>query len=189
MELHNSTERLNSNCSSYCLTVPYAIWLAEQNRQPEAEDRHRHAVEEAESSGDPVMHGRALGAQGIFLQHGGNLKAAQVALEKAAKLLPPSEPDAFYVQNHLQAIRSNQSCGCGDGDEALSTLAQRLVMEHAPEGLVKSVRVTVSPDQPPDVNVSLIRKPTEAEAEQLHRVVNQALAELRQSYRNAGYAR
>ena len=44
-------------------------------------------------------------------------------------------------------------------------------------------------DQPPDVDVRLKRKPTNEELEQLNRVVNQALAEMRENYRKAGYAR
>lgn len=167
----------------------HAIWLDERGRRADAEALHRRAVEAAEASGDRVMRGRALGAYGIFLHHGGANDRAGPLLEKALELLPASEPDAFYVQNHLGPLRCGEKCTCGQGGEVLSALVQRLVRERAPEGLVESVQVILAEGQPPDVKVQLSRKPTAEELEQLNRVVNQTVAELRQNYRQSGYGR
>ena len=110
-------------------------------------------------------------------------------LEHAAELLPPTDPDAFYVQNHREALQQGLACDCNNGDRALASLVQRLVEPRLPDGLLKGVTVQLRGDGPPDIGVELNRKPTEGESEQLHRVLSQALAELREEHRKAGYSR
>lgn len=183
-------EAVNDSVASANVLRNYALWVADERRTEEADGLHQKAVAAAGASGDAIMHGRSLAAYGIFSQHKGETQKASALLEQALRLLPAAHPDAFYAQNHLTALRQGQTCGCGHtDDEALSALLLRLVRRNLGPDLLKDIRVKMSPDKPPDVSVELAREPSQQELEQVNRVVNQALAEMRQQYQRAGYGR
>jgi tetratricopeptide (TPR) repeat protein len=166
----------------------YAIWLDEKGRKADAAIAHHEAATEAAASGDGVMHGRSLAASGIFHQHEGRRDQALAQLQQALTLLPPSHPDAFCAQSHLIALQQGLACMCseGTGSDAISKLVEQMVRAKSGD-LLKTLRIDIK-DDGPDVKVELSREPKPEEVEHLNRVISQAIAEMRTSYRRRGFA-
>jgi tetratricopeptide (TPR) repeat protein len=167
----------------------HAIWFDQRGIKERADDLHRAAVVTAEASRDPEICGRNLCAYGIFLQHEGKNSEAEELLGKAIGLLHPADPDAYCALEHLKSLRSGSSCGCGEHtEETFSALAEKLVMEQAPKGLLRGIKLHLGEDGP-SVEVDTLRELTQAEMEELNRVIHQAIARMRQEYQRAGYQR
>lgn len=123
------------------------LFLSQQDQRTAAEHVLRQAL--TVSAGVAMArseHARAQIALGIFLQHGGNLTAAEPLLVEAIKTLPPDHPNSFPARNHLNAIRTNQSCGCGDGYTALLDGFQAYLDTQLPPEWRSKVHARLDPD-------------------------------------------
>ncbi len=167
----------------------FGLYLSEKGKRREAGPYLERAVVAGRLAGDKVMLGRALVAQGIFVQHSGNLQEAKGILDEAVSLLPPTEADILYALSHLNAIEVGGSCGCGDMSGAFSGVLRMLVMKKAPPGFLKDIHITFSPSVPPDVKVNLTRQPTPQETEMLNRIIQQGLNLIRGAIARQGFSR
>ena len=152
-----------------------------RNLPDEAERHFATAVELARKANASDELGAALAAHGIFVQHHGDLARARPMLEEAVRLMPPTHPHYLFAANHLNAIDKDASCGCGAMDEAVAQTIKKMVRDRIPADLLEDVQLTNKPGEQPNVQVSLKRKPTDAEMEKLQTVVNQAVIELRRA--------
>jgi len=161
------------------------LFLAEVARRTDAAELLQAAVEAGRRSGDDETCGRALTAWGVFLQHGGEPGGAQPPLEEALRLLPAAHPDALLARSHLEALATGGPCGCDLGRVIAEAVRQALHAE-LEAGLVEEVRVELVEGGPPQVAVATARKPSDAEAELMTRVVNRTVNEVLRRYRGAG---
>jgi tetratricopeptide (TPR) repeat protein len=155
----------------------HGLWLAEQGRRAEAEPLLAAAVQTTHLE----SRGKALVAYGIFLQHGGDIEAAQRHLEQGVAMLPPQDRDALCGRSHLDAVRTGGSCGCGDTVAALASALRQIVDPHLPQGLVAELSL----DERYDLRVTLAREPQDGEMEQLERVLQHGMAQLRKGIAGA----
>lgn len=162
----------------------YGLFLADLERRADAEPVLRKSVAIAQSGLDQLQTGRALIALGIFLQHDHKLAEAQELLEQALGILPVAHPDTLYARSHLDAIQTNQSCGCGDMSDAIAVTLKALVEPNLPPDLLDEISL----GEDMDVQVQLKREPTEEEVDQLNRVIGHAVRELRERLRRQGFS-
>ena len=151
----------------------YGLHLAEIGQRDAAVRPLRQSVEDAKVSQDKEMLGRALGALGIFLQHGKELDEAQALLQQSLSLLDTAHPDAVCARRHLGAIQSGDSCGCGDMEAALAQSFRDFVLSQLPADLVERFDVELK-DNDFVMEVHLCREPTPEESEHLQRVIHHA---------------
>jgi tetratricopeptide (TPR) repeat protein len=145
------------------------LHLAEIDRREEAEVALRQAV----ALGLGIEGARAKVALGIFLQHGGELTEAEPLLSQALAELPPDASDTFPARSHLNAIKENRSCGCGDGALALREGFQTFLETQLPPEFQGSVKVDFVGES---MQVQVERALDEEEARRLHLVLQHALA-------------
>lgn len=169
----------------------FGLYLAEIDRRDEAAPKLEQAVAVARAAwgGGGEMLGRALVAQGIFVQHGGAedpsaLQRAKALLQEGIAKLQPDHPDALPARSHLNAIDDGGGCGCGNMDDAISAALREMVLPQLPEGLLD----TLSYGADGNLDVKLAREPSEQELELLNSVLNQAMAQLKDKLRSSGYS-
>jgi tetratricopeptide (TPR) repeat protein len=151
-----------------------AIRLADEKRFDEARSAHLQSIEAGAASGRHDLHGKALGAYAIMLQHSGALDEAQTMFPRALELLPSNDEDLPFVDSHARALARGESCGCPD-DSSLSDWLRRMVEEHVPADLIESVDLRPGGE----IDIRLARQPTAAEEEALDRAFRLATATLR----------
>lgn len=157
----------------------FGLYLADRHLRDEAERLLFEAVEQARQSDHRDILGRSLVALGIFLQHGNRRDEAAPLLRQGLELLTPTDPDAMTARSHLSAVESGSSCGCGDPHHALVESLRALVLPHLPDGLVDELDFAPDENGLLQPNVRLTREPSEAEMEQLQRVISDAVEEFR----------
>ncbi len=155
------------------------LHLAEMARRDEAEVILRRALLVADVPLARQEKARAQVALGIFLQHGGDLTEAEPLLEAAIRSLPPDDPDTFPARNHLNAIRKNQSCGCGDSPIAFSEGFQAFLDTQLPSEWRGQVNASFNEDGELTIEVDIPVK--KEEAQRLGLIVNHALAKYQSS--------
>lgn len=151
---------------------------SELKQKQEAEQTLQLAVQVSQQSGDTELFGRSLTALGIYLQHEGNLAQAEPLLVQAIQQLDAAHPDCLCARSHLQAIRENASCGCGDMSGALAEAFRAFVLDRMPAGLLEDFNVTLE-DNDFQVQVDLAREPSQEELDLIQRIVRQAEIEFR----------
>lgn len=168
----------------------FGLYLAEIDRRDAAAPMLEQAVAVARGAwgGGGEMLGRALVAQGIFVQHGGAedpsaLERARALLQEGISKLQPDHPDALPARSHLNAIDDAGGCGCGNMDDAISQALRDMVLPQLPEGLLDTLHY--GPEG--NLDVKLAREPSEDELELLNSVLNQAMAQLKDKLRSSGY--
>ena len=154
------------------------LFYSEQHRVAEAEKTLRLAVEDGRDADDDEMLGRSLIALGIFLQHNGDLHHAESLLVDAINRLDPSHPDCICARSHLQAIRTDSSCDCGDIQNAFSKAFHSYVLDRIPEGLIEDLQIQWQ-DGKLQVNIYKQQKPTPDQIERLDRILQQARIEFK----------
>jgi hypothetical protein len=164
----------------------YALHLAEGPEPARALEKHRAALELARAIEDADLVGRALIAHGIYEQHQKRPEIAEKMLAEALSMLPPSHPDTLCARSHLQAIKEQAECGCGDMSGAISEALREMVLPHLPKGLLTHLAAKVGGDEGIQLEVQLAREPTEMELDLLNQVLQQAVAELQQKIRQSG---
>jgi tetratricopeptide (TPR) repeat protein len=165
----------------------YGVFLADEQRIEEAKALHERSVAAARQTGDAEILGRALCAAGIFYHHAQRYGEAMPLLEESAQLLPEEHPDAICVQSHLTTARVNQPCDCDQHTpQVIAEVIRKLLLERAPKGLVKDVRIDFADEQSP-ISVEATRKPTDEEGRQLYNAVQNAVSELRRRQAQVGY--
>jgi tetratricopeptide (TPR) repeat protein len=157
-----------------------AIRRSERGDDPGSREAHVRSVAVASATGRRDLHGRALGAFGIFQQHARDMAAARESLEAAMRLLSVDDGHRPYVESHLQALRVGQACGCPDA-AVVSRWLREIVEEHLPGDLIAELEI----DDDRDVRVQLRREPTRDEQAQLDNALALALATLRAGGRRA----
>ena len=102
-------------------------------------------------------------------------------------LLPDVHPDAICAQSHLTSARRNEPCDCEHTTpQAIAEVVRKLLLERAPAGLVKDVRIDFTDEQSP-ISVEASRRPTDEEGRQLYNAVQNAVSELRRRQAQVGY--
>lgn len=152
------------------------LLLSEIDENVEAEQTMRLAVGASRRSQDDEQIGSSVAALGIFLQHGGDLEQAESLLEESIDRLDDTHPSCLCARSHLQALRDNSSCGCGDMESAIVESFRNFVMERMPEGLVAAILVDIEDGQFV-IGVDFDSEPTEEELELVHRTIEQAQIE------------
>ena len=156
----------------------YGLLLADMRRDPEAEQRLREAISEAEKSHEPEMLARALIALGIFLQHRSRPADARVLLARALPMLEATHADAISCKSHLGAIEAGNPCGCGDTNAVLEQAFREFVMARLPAGLLNRLDVTLK-DGSFTVGVHVNRQPTPQEIQSVNRAMEHASQEFK----------
>jgi len=151
-----------------------AIRLSDQGKYEAARAAHLRSIEASAASGLPDLHGKALGAYGIMLQHSGALDEARSTFTRALELLPADDADLPFVDSHARALARGETCGCPD-DSSVSDWLRRMVEEHVPADLIESVELR--PDG--EIDVRLTREPSREEQEALDRAFRLATSSLR----------
>ncbi len=156
------------------------LFLAEENRDEEAEVELSGACIEAEKANDAEALGQTQAALGIFYQHRERLEEAKEMLSKAIEGLDPGHIDSITARGHLSAIETGDSCGCGAQGEALATAFRDFVLSRLPEDLLEALDVKLNDDGNFDMAVQLKRDPSEVELDHLNRVINHAITQFKQ---------
>ena len=110
-------------------------------------------------------------------QHRGQLEQAAEPLREALALLPLAHPDRFCAMSHLLALERDGGCGCSEESnrEATGAVLEEIVRRSAPEGLLEQIAFS---DE--GIQVQLAREPEPEEVETLNRLIELAMAQLRQ---------
>ena len=132
----------------------YGLLLADMRRDPEAEQRLREAISEAEKSHEPEMLARAL------------------------PMLEATHADAISCKSHLGAIEAGNPCGCGDTNAVLEQAFREFVMARLPAGLLNRLDVTLK-DGSFTVGVHVNRQPTPQEIQSVNRAMEHASQEFK----------
>ncbi|MCK2217675.1 tetratricopeptide repeat protein [Actinomadura sp. ATCC 31491] len=156
----------------------WGLALSAAGRAAEAERRLREAVAEAEQAHDAELLGRARIALGLFLQHEARPAEAQQMVEAGLSTLDVAHPDAITGRGHLTAIKSGESCGCGDLAGAVADAFRAFVLGKLPPDLLARLDVAVE-DNDFKIQVELRREPSEGELEHMNRLFQSAVAEFR----------
>lgn len=156
----------------------WGLLCAELGQHADAAAHMDRAIDFARQASDDEQLGRALIARGVHAQHQDAPRQALGLLQSGLPLLASEDPDALIGASHLEALRTGDGCGCGDMSEALSEALRGMVLPHVAPGLIHRLDYRALSSQ---VELDLSRTPTPQEREQLDRVLNQALARLRES--------
>ncbi|MEU5878600.1 hypothetical protein [Spirillospora sp. NPDC047279] len=156
----------------------FGLALADAGHPGDAERRMAEAVALARRGADPEMLGRALIALGLFLQHQERIPDARSTTEEGLTFLDPAHPDAVTGRSHLGAMAQGRGCGCGDMAGAVAESFRRFVIGQLPHDLLRDFDVRIV-DGDFKINVELQREPSEAELQQLDRIIQTAHAEFR----------
>lgn len=164
----------------------HGLFLSHNDRKAEARARLDAALADARACGDAEEVGRTAIAQGILVQHLGELAVALPLLDEGIAALPLEHTDALMGRSHRLAIKNGGKCGCGDMSEAMSDVVLELVRDAVPPDLIGELEITLPDGESPNVNVRLTREPTEDEIEALNSAINFAVVQLQNSIRTRG---
>ncbi|MDX2086739.1 MAG: tetratricopeptide repeat protein [Kofleriaceae bacterium] len=164
----------------------HGLFLSQHGRKAEARVRLEAALVDARASGDDEEVGRTAIAQGILVQHLGELAIALPLLDEGIAALPLDHADALMGRSHRLAIKNGGTCGCGDMGGAMSDVVRELVRDAVPPDLIGELEIALPEDGSPNVNVKLTREPTDDELEALNSAINFAVVQLRKSIRTRG---
>ena len=120
------------------------LLLSDEQRNGEAEQAMRDALDAAPHDSEQLS--KTSIALGIFLQHEGRLNEALPFLESGVAQADPAAPDSICARSHLEALRENRSCSCGDMGAAVETAFRQFVLERLPDGLIKDLSVELGED-------------------------------------------
>jgi tetratricopeptide (TPR) repeat protein len=160
------------------------LMMRDLGRMGEAEQWLSEAVTDALAAGDRERAGLARVALGVLIQHAGRLDEARDLLTTALPDLDPAHPHALVGRNHLQAIASNASCGCGDMEVSLAEAFAEFFRSQLPADLIAKLHVEVKDKL--EVKVELTRDPTPEELDMLDRVHRHAYEQFRRRVGDQG---
>lgn len=151
------------------------LFLAEQQRPREAAIALATSTQLARSApaDDPALP-KALGAQGIFLQHMGDATAAKPLLAEAERSLSEVDPDGLAVRSHLRSLQAGKACDC---KTQMPLVVAELLTERLRKALGKGAIGEVKQSEG-QWTVSWLRDPSAEEQESTQRIIRHTLAEI-----------
>lgn len=118
-------------------------FLSDRNRETEASEYYKQAVQWAREASHPEMTGKALTAWGLFLTHLGETSRAVSVLNEALELLPAQDNHAAAARDHLESIEQGKVCVCLDPVQVTARKLKQKVLHALPPRTARSVEISM----------------------------------------------
>ncbi|MEM6961451.1 MAG: tetratricopeptide repeat protein [Myxococcota bacterium] len=167
--------RLGDPMVTITVTRAFAAFLMQTGNLGEAEQQIKKAREEAEKVQHKELMGRTRMDQAMLAELGGRQDQAQALLTESLDFLPEADPDRQQAVKRLKAMQSHET---GNTNEAISQLLTELVRPSLPQGLLGKIQATLDKKGGFDVDIQLLREPSEEEADKVQALVQKAISDV-----------